>query len=130
MGKVELDVNALIVSSRSANRRLAGEFVEWVTNRENELRFCKLVPIFPSIRTALDDPFFRTEDSTLESRARCIGAVQIRSAEVLKPSLKEYQRLNTIFKDQMMRAFLGRASVSEALDAAAAQWDKFLAEEE
>jgi putative chitobiose transport system substrate-binding protein len=87
------------------------------------------VPIFPSIRSALDDPFFRTEDSTVESRARLVAAVQIRTAEVLKPSLREYQRLNNVFKDQLMRAFLGTATVSDALDAAAAQWDKFLQEE-
>ena len=128
-GKTELDVMALLVSARSLNRPLAVEFASWVTNRENQLRFCRLVPIFPSIRSALDDPFFRTEDSTVESRARLVASVQIRTAEVLKPSLREYQRLNNVFKDQLMRAFLGTATVSDALDAAAAQWDKFLQEE-
>jgi len=129
-GKTELDVMCLVLSSQCRNPRLAAEFSTFVTNAENQLRFSHLVPVFPSVRSAFNDPFFRQEDGTLESRARTIGARQIAHSEVLKPSLNEYQRLNNIFKDEMLRAFLGRASVSDALRAAERQWTKILQEDQ
>jgi len=128
-GKTELDVMALSVSSNSVNPRLAGEFAAFVTNKENQLRFARLVPIFPSHREALNDPFFGREDGTLEATARVIAARQIRNAEVLKPSLRNYQRLNNVFKDELLPAFLGNADAGIALDAAAVRWTKLLQEE-
>ncbi len=128
-GKTELDVMALSVSSNSVNSRLAGEFAAFVTNKENQLRFARLVPIFPSHREALNDPFFGREDGTLEATARVIAARQIRNAEVLKPSLRNYQRLNNVFKDELLPAFLGNADAGIALDAAAVRWTKLLQEE-
>jgi maltose-binding protein MalE len=54
---------------------------------------------------------------------------QLRGAEVLRPSVPDYQRLQEAFKEQMLKTFLGRRTEAEALRAAAQTWTKILREQ-
>lgn len=127
-GVAELDVMALGISLSSHNLPLAAAFAVHVTNAANQMEFARRVPVYPSIISALNDPFFIETDTSLESRARIIGARQLQSARVLKPALSEYPRLQEIFKTYILKACLGTMSVDEALRTAAQKWDAVLAE--
>ncbi len=127
-GKKNLAVMSLVVCARTANPNMAAKFAAFVTNADNQLAFSRIVPIYPSVTAALSDPYFAEHDSTLEARARVIGAQQLYDAEVLKPSLNNYNRMKERLKVHLLRAFQGTRTVEEALDAAARDWDKILAE--
>jgi putative chitobiose transport system substrate-binding protein len=128
-GKTELDAMCLSISSKSVIPSLAAEFAEFITNEENQLQFSRLAPIFPSVRHALQDPFFAAINGTIESKARAIAARQLLHSEVMKPIAKDYQRLQEAFKNQMLKAFLGTTSVARALATAEEQWNNILEEE-
>lgn len=133
-GARNLAVMSLAVSRKSANPRAAADFAAFVTNSANQLAFARRVPVYPSVTAALDDPFFRNPDTTgtgagpLEARARVIGASQLPGARMLKPSLPNYNRLQEALKVQLLRAFKDGKPMPEALNDAAADWNKILAE--
>ena len=127
-GARNLAVMSLAVAKRSANAALAADFAAFVTNGPNQLAFAKIVPVYPSVTAALADPYFREADATLEARARVIGAAQLAGAEVLKPSLDHYNRLQEALKVQLLRAFKDGKPLPAALADAAESWDKILAE--
>jgi putative chitobiose transport system substrate-binding protein len=127
-GWKELDVMALAVTSTSRNRPAAAALAAFVTSAGPQIAFSKLVPVFPSVRSALDDPFFSVSDGSLTSVARQIGADQLATARVLRPSIPHYPRLREIFKEHMLTCFLGRRSPADALAFAQAQWNEVLAE--
>ncbi len=127
-GARNLAVMSLAVARRSANRAAAADFAAFVTNAANQLAFAQIVPVYPSVTRALDDPFFRVADTTLEARARVIGAAQLPGARSLKPALDNYNRLQEALKVQLLKAFKDGKPLQQALDAAAADWDLILAE--
>jgi putative chitobiose transport system substrate-binding protein len=127
-GWKELDVMALAVTSTTNNRSAAAALAGFVTSADPQVAISKLVPVFPSVRSALNNPFFTASDGSLISVARQIGAQQITEARVLRPSVAHYPRLREIFKEQMLTCFLGRRSPADALALAQAQWNEVLAE--
>lgn len=128
-GQKGLAVMALAVSARAANPALAARFAAFVTNAENQLAFSRLVPIYPSVTSALDDDYFAADaDTSIEARARALGAAQLPESVVLRPLLRNYNRLQGSFKAHMLKAFLGTTTVEEALAGAEQDWNKILAE--
>jgi putative chitobiose transport system substrate-binding protein len=127
-GKKALAAMSLVVSSQSPNPEMAARFAAFVTNEENQLAFSRMVPIFPSVERALEDPFFAQYDGTVETRARTIAAAQLPESEVLKPSLRNYNRLQEAFKAHILKAFLGTMTVEDALQRAERDWNMILAE--
>lgn len=100
-----------------------------MTNAENLLEFCKLVPIFPSTPASLEDPYFTDIDtSTPAGQGRKIlvdtfpdledGGLQSHNDVVLRE----------IF-DEEVRAFMsGNKTAEDALNAAEEQWNTELAD--
>ncbi len=127
-GWKELDVMALAVTSTSRNPRAAADLAAFITSGPVQLEFSKLVPVFPSVRSALQDRTFRMSDGSLAGTARLTAAVQLPAARVLRPSIPQYPRLREIFKDQMLACFLGRRTAGAALAEAQRQWNEVLAE--
>jgi putative chitobiose transport system substrate-binding protein len=127
-GKKALAAMSLVVSSQSVNPPMAAEFAAFVTNAENQLAFSRMVPIFPSVEAALDDPYFAENDGSVEGRARTIAAAQLPESEVLKPSLRNYNRLQEAFKAHILKAFLGTLTVEDAMRRAEQDWNMILAE--
>lgn len=130
-GAKGLAVMSLAVSTASANPEMAAAFAAFVTNAENQLAFARRVPIYPSVTSALDDPYFTatSPDSSVEARARVLGASQLSESRVLRPNVRHYNRLQESFRNQMLKAFLGSIPVEDALARAADDWDKILAEQ-
>ena len=108
-------IQNMVVPKASDNIDLAIELANWVTNDANQLEFAKLVSIFPSTTEAAQDPFFCSDEESLEGRARCVQANSIdRSFD---------NQVRQDIKDEIRRAFgeamLGQKSAEEALADAA-----------
>ncbi len=127
-GVRNLAVMSLAVSRKSANAEMAVAFASFITNGPNQLAFSKIVPVFPSVKSALQDSFFVAQDTTLIGKGRRIAAAQVAGAQVLKPSLNNYNRLQESFKTHLLRAFKDNRPLDQSLDAAAEDWNKILAE--
>ncbi len=70
-------IQNMVVPAGSDNIELAIELANFVTNDVNQLAFAKLVSIFPSTKEAAQDPFFCSDEESLEGQARCIQANSI-----------------------------------------------------
>ncbi|CAA9568807.1 MAG: hypothetical protein AVDCRST_MAG86-1461 [uncultured Truepera sp.] len=67
-------IQNMVVPAASDNIDLAIELANFMTNDANQLAFAKLVPIFPSTKEAAQDPYFCSDQESLEGQARCIQA--------------------------------------------------------
>lgn len=117
------------IPQESTNKAAAAAWLKFVTNAENLLEFCKLVPIFPSTPASLEDPYFTDIDtSTPSGQGRAIlvetfpeledGGLQSHNDVVLREIL-----------DEEIRAFMsGSKSAEDALAAAEEQWNTELAD--
>ena len=107
-------IQNMVVPAASDNVELAVELANWMTNDENQLEFAKLVSIFPSTIEAAQDPFFCSDQESLEGRARCIQANSVeRSFD---------NQVRTDIRDAIRRSFaeamLGQKDAETALSEA------------
>lgn len=107
--------------------RRAAELAAFITNAENQLAFCRLAVIFPSVSAALEDSHFSQSDGTLMSDARVMGARTLREAEIFREVLPESGRLNQAMSRAIERTCLENVSPETALADAAAEWDAIFA---
>lgn len=70
-------IQNMVVPAASDNIELAIELANFMTNDANQLAFAKLVPIFPSTEEAAQDPYFCSDQESLEGRARCIQSQSV-----------------------------------------------------
>jgi putative chitobiose transport system substrate-binding protein len=127
-GLTELDVMALGVSQECRMPAEAAAFIEFLTDGRQQLKFSKLVPIFPSRIEALNDPFFLDSTGKLEGKGRAIGARQLPRGVVMKPVVGDSHRLVETFKEGMLKAFLGNITPAAALADTKRRWDALLLE--
>jgi len=117
----------LVIPRTSRHREEALKFALFITNDENQLRFCKLVPIVPSTKKAAENEYFRTgRGEPLQDRAIAISIDQLKKARDLSLGLPHTQRLNVIIKEAVEGAFYGRMTPEEALRDAAGRWNQLL----
>lgn len=116
-----MSVMGLLVPESSDNRATALKFAEFMTNAENQLEFSKIVTIFPSVREALEDPYFTDDsDGTVQSTARRISAEQLENARNLLP-VQYDDRVKAVVIGKAQLAMQGELSAQEALDQAVAE---------
>ncbi|MCK6615306.1 MAG: sugar ABC transporter substrate-binding protein [Ignavibacteriaceae bacterium] len=129
-GKHELAAMALSVLSSSAHKQESYEFVRYILNAENQLRFAKMAPVFPSHNDALKDRYFTETDGSLETSARVMGAEYLPSATRLRSYLRHprFDQLRNFFDEAIQNAALTRISTQDALDKAAKSWNAVLDE--
>ncbi|MGD7788101.1 ABC transporter substrate-binding protein [Propionibacteriaceae bacterium Y1700] len=116
------------IPSSSNNKAAAAEWLKFVTNAENQLAFCKLVSIFPSSASSLEDPFFTEIDPKTpmdEGRKILVDGFGAMEDAALRTGNDEL--LRQLFDEQVRAATTGSASASDALAAAAKQWTDELA---
>lgn len=124
-----VDVMQLVVPDRgdtpeaTERERRAAELAAFVTNAENQLAFCRIVTILPSVVEATRDPLFTVSDGTLEGDARVIAAAELASAEVYLEPYPGMGELNAAMNTAISKACLAIATPEEALAEAAAAWD-------
>jgi len=115
------------VPRSSAHRRLAVELALFITNDENQLKFCRSVPLLPSTRKAAADPALVADSGfPLEDQARRISVEQLSRARDLNLGLKDWPRLGRILEEQVEAAVYGRKQPQQALDEAAKRWNEIL----
>ncbi len=118
----------IAVSTDSKHPKQALQFALYVTNAANQLAFAKIVVVLPSIKSALDDPYFQKGGKDLEAKARKIAASQLSEARPLKPAplLHDYTRMMEIFRDGVQSACFGKETTQQAMDKVAQKWNSIL----
>ncbi|MFN7251905.1 MAG: ABC transporter substrate-binding protein [Anaerobacillus sp.] len=118
----------LVVPKQSEHQEAAVLFSIFITNAENQVTFDKIVPILPSIETALDDPFFNElpADPTPIDKARLVSASQLRDSEVLIPPMANFEELRTAMNEALHGAMLGQLTAEEAVKQAEEKWNNIL----
>lgn len=116
-----MSVMGLLVPESSDNQATALKFAEFMTNAENQLEFSKIVTIFPSVREALEDPYFTDDsDGTVQSKARRISAEQLENGRNLLP-VQYDDRVKAVVIGKAQLAMQGELGAQEALDQAVAE---------
>lgn len=125
-GTYSVTIQSLALYGQSKHPKEAADFARYVTNAQNQIDFCKRVTIFPSVKKAIEDEFFKTGGDSPEDQARIIGAKQLVNSVVETYPRENQGELNRIMEDAITKSCLGKMTPKEALDEAAALWTKTL----
>ena len=127
LGRVPAGISALVVPKASRNQRQAVDFGLFVTNDENQLEFCRLVPILPSTKKAAADSFFLREPVTVADEALRIAALDISNSYIdSNPDVKGWSRMQDILHEEFSKAMAGERSLEEALAHVERKWNRLL----
>lgn len=113
----KIEMHVLAVSAESKHPVIAAEFAAFVTNLENQIKFCKLTTILPSASEGLKDPMFTEVEDTADGQARKISAEQVRKGMIFYPPPKVGKFLN-ILNESSEKICLGKMEAKEGLDIA------------
>lgn len=115
----------LVIPRDSKNPDAAVKFALFVTNDENQLAFAKAANVLPSTIKALADSYFKEVPATASTveKARVISAKQLQQAEILTPTLKDFNKLQKAIYENLQAAMLGQKTVDKAVEDAAQQWN-------
>jgi putative chitobiose transport system substrate-binding protein len=126
-GIVPASTMNLVVPRASKHRDIAVDFALFVTNNENQLAFCKLVPLLPSTKEAASDEFFeKGKGEPLQDKAIKISISQLPIAVDMSLGLKNSPQLSRVMHEAVETAYYGRKTPKEALDEAASKWNEIL----
>jgi putative chitobiose transport system substrate-binding protein len=115
------------VPASSKNQAAAAEFIKFVTNGENQLAFCKLVPIYPSTVSSTKDAFFTdTSDTSPVGQARQVILSELPNLVDGELGTGKDAQLSDALSNQVRAHLRGSVTAEQALTAAAASWDKAL----
>lgn len=111
---ISISLMNLIIPNKSKHKKEALAFAKFITNPENQLKFCKIAPVLPSTRVTLDDDFFQ-RDKTLIDKGRKISAQQLKTAKKTQPILSNKKKINEIVDYTTQSIILDKKSIEEAL---------------
>ena len=121
----KIDMHTMSISAQSKHPKEAAEFAAYVTNLENQIKFCKLTTIFPSVTKGLEDPFFTEVEDTPQGHARKIAAQQVKMGFMDQPPPKR-NKIFSILDDVTEKVCLNKISAQEGLDEAEEQINEIL----
>ncbi|WP_394939556.1 extracellular solute-binding protein [Psychromicrobium sp. YIM B11713] len=121
-----LYVQGLAISKQSKNQTTALAFTKWLLSPENQLEFGNLTNTFPSTIASASDPSLSKSDGTPAGDAKVLAFNSLQKAKVLSP-LEFNDAMNKILNQQVSLAMKGDVAPKKALDDAATQIDKLLA---
>ncbi|SFU68780.1 ABC transporter substrate-binding protein [Pseudoduganella namucuonensis] len=107
-----------------------GEFARYLTNDENQLAFAKQAAVYPAAAAASRDPFFMDvpPGAGAAEKAVSAGAVSMPYSRTMYVSgVEDYDELRRSLVKAVEAGVTGRQDIKQALDAAAAIWNKKLA---
>jgi putative chitobiose transport system substrate-binding protein len=125
-GKKNVAVMNLIIPRDSKNPDAAVKFALFVTNDKNQLSFAKAANVLPSTIKALSDSYFKdlpTNASAID-KARIVSASQMQQAEILTPTLKNFNLLQKAIYENLQAAMLNEKTVDKAVADAAQAWNE------
>ncbi|MBI2265458.1 MAG: sugar ABC transporter substrate-binding protein [Armatimonadetes bacterium] len=127
LGIVPAATMNLVVPKACRKREKAVKWALFLTNDENQLAFCKEVPLLPSVRKAAKDPFFLGGTGRpVEDAAIRVSIAQLPHARDLNLGLKQSQELGRALKEALESAMYGRMSSKEAIERASRKWNEVL----
>lgn len=116
-----------VVPKASKHREEAVKFALFMTNDENQLAFCKIVPLLPSTKKAAKDEFFvKGKGVPIEDEAVRISIKELFNSRDLSLALPERAKLGEYLTSAIQSALAGTKTSKQALDEAAAKWDEVL----
>jgi putative chitobiose transport system substrate-binding protein len=103
----------------------AVKFALFVTNDQNQLAFAKSANVLPSTVKALGDSYFKNipANASVYDQSRAISAAQMQQAEVLTPTLKNFNVLQKVIYENLQAAMLGEKTVDQAVGDAEKEWN-------
>lgn len=125
-GKKNVAVMNWVIPKATEIPDQALEFGLFVTNGENQLAFAKEANVLPSNQEAIAKYIKELEeDSEVSplSQGRKVSALQLESAEVLVPAMKDLNLLQKAIYENLQQAMLGDKTVEQAVKDAAQMWD-------
>lgn len=127
-----LQLQGWAIPQKAAQKKLALDFVQLLTSKDNELAFAKLFTTYvPTLKAALDDPFVTSQDEPL-AQARAIIAENLGSMrppeqqlpEPILPSQRD--KLVAALVEAQRVAWLREQTPAAALAQAAKTWNDLL----
>lgn len=130
-GKVAVkDIQLFVIPKKSEHPKEAADFALFMTSAKKQLEFCKMVPIFPSTKATLQDPFFTDfEVKTIQDQARKMMVQYAPNMTLSYSGVPKGEELREFYLEQIRAAMLGKKSVKDALDAAVRHWNEALAKQ-
>eukprot|EP01030_Chromulinospumella_sphaerica_P018677 gene18677-18547_t len=107
-----------------------GKFARYLTNDANQLAFAKQASVYPAAAEAARDPFFLAVPANAGAAEKAVsaGAVSMPHSHTLYVSgVTDYDELRRSLVKAVEAGVTGRQDIKQALDAAAAIWNKKLA---
>lgn len=120
-----LQFHTMAVARQTKNPKLAGELADFLTNGPNQLAFCKLTTIVPSVVEAAKDPYFTDPEDTKEGLARKIAAEQILKGTVIRFP-KDQKKLVKAMDDIVENICLEKMTADEGVKKAEDTWNAIL----
>lgn len=115
------------------------EFALFVTNPKNQLRFCQIVPVLPSVEEAANNSFFKEWEyyssnpknkpsnwDPLLAKARFLAVNQLKTAQDLNLGLPRAKERSDVLREMLESALLGKHSPEDALKEGAKRWTLLL----
>ena len=118
--------STLNIVKGSKNPKIAADFAAFVSNLENQIAFCKLVTIFPTLKEALNDPWFSHDDGTLTARARIMGAKYLKNITYYSEEIPNRKELFDKLKSAIISVFLEQKDPETALKETAKYWREMI----
>ncbi|QIR40255.1 sugar ABC transporter substrate-binding protein [Tolypothrix sp. PCC 7910] len=124
-GKKNVAVMNLVIPKDSKYADGAVKFALFVTNDQNQLAFAKAANVLPSTVKSLSDSYFKDvpASATTVDKARVISAQQLQQAEILTPTMKDFNKLQKAIYENLQAAMLDQKTVDKAMEDAAQQWN-------
>lgn len=134
-GSANVAVMNLVVPQQSDQPEEAVDFALFLTNSANQYDFAKASGTLPSAREAMValkqdvlqvrkrlDPEDEAGAQALSAQEASLGALE--RARVLVPADPEIKQLQAVIYQHLQQAMLGQLSAEEAVEAAAAAWNR------
>jgi putative chitobiose transport system substrate-binding protein len=113
-GIIDISLMNLVIPIKSKHPQEAIDFALFMTNDANQLEFCKLAPVLPSTKIALEDEFFAKEN-TLIDKGRKISANQLKQATNSARIYSNQKQINEIIDYATQIILLNKKPIRQAL---------------
>ncbi|MHC5596670.1 MAG: extracellular solute-binding protein, partial [Nostoc sp.] len=125
-GKKNVAVMNIVIPRDSKQPDGAVKFALFVTNDENQLAFAKAANVLPSTIKALSDSYFKDvpANASIIEKARVMTAKELQHAEILTPTLKDFNKLQKAIYENLQAAMLDQKTVDKAVEDAAQEWNQ------
>ena len=122
-GMTDFSMMNLIVPLKSKHPKEAIDFALFLTNAQNQLKFSKLAPVFPSQTDALNNEYFSKNAQELERKVRYLGSKSLQNSVKPITIQKNHAILNELIDNMTQKILLNKQELNQALSETQKEWD-------